>query len=60
MTQPVCFCGHEKRDHVTKYATSSGMASCKVCLCERYARQAKDVKPVATRSVLRQSKPTDV
>jgi len=46
MSQPICDCGHEKRDHVFPSVIGKGYGSCKVCLCNAYAR--KSDAPTAT------------
>jgi hypothetical protein len=40
VSRPVCDCGHEKRDHVMPSTVAKGYGSCKVCLCDCYARKA--------------------
>ncbi len=39
MTQPVCNCGHEKRDHVAPRRLTQDLSTCKVCLCNHYVRK---------------------
>ncbi|MBZ5629694.1 MAG: hypothetical protein LAO06_12600 [Acidobacteriia bacterium] len=43
-----CQCGHEKRDHVFPLIGKQGYGTCRVCLCERYAKvQARDLAAAA-------------